>query len=59
MNANHHHHWRVRSSHVTSDGFLSYEGCPCGAWRVSLQSTDTARTVVTRQERQTGATSRR
>ena len=59
MSANHHHHWRVRSSHVTSDGFLHYEGCPCGAWRVALQAVHPDRTLVTQGQLQTAATSRR
>jgi hypothetical protein len=59
MDANHHHYWRVRSSHVTSDGFLHYEGCPCGAWRVSLRSMQPDRTVLTERQLQTEATSRR
>jgi hypothetical protein len=30
------HHWRIRSTHVTSEGVVIYESCPCGRHRMRL-----------------------
>lgn len=28
------HFWRARSSHVTSEGLVTYQSCTCGRWRI-------------------------
>lgn len=30
----HTHHWSTRSTHVTSEGLVSYQGCTCGVHRI-------------------------
>jgi hypothetical protein len=32
------HHWQTTSSHVTSEGWVIYQRCPCGETRVLLNS---------------------
>lgn len=32
------HHWRTVSSHVTSEGWVRYQKCPCGVSRMLLNA---------------------
>jgi hypothetical protein len=59
MHGNENHHWRVRSTHSTSEGTVRYETCACGRWRVSLRPIAQTRVLAGGQDRQTGAMSRR
>lgn len=37
-------HWRLRSTHQTSEGAVAYARCPCGAWLVLLDGRPLAAT---------------
>jgi hypothetical protein len=42
------HRWETTSSHVTSDGWVSYQRCHCGATRVLLNTEPVGATVEPR-----------
>jgi len=37
----HTHVWRTRSGHHTLDGFVRYQHCDCGRWRITVATETT------------------
>ncbi len=47
----HTHLWQTHSTHHTLEGFLRYQHCTCGQWRITTEDEEVARVSSIRRSR--------